>query len=389
MAQYQFVPKEGSQNATRPWCFVSPESGALLPGEGLRVNVTLLVNLESARALTLGKEKLEDILVIHIAGSSDAFLSISGTWQPSVFGLGIDTLCRMSKPIREYTVEELVSVNPSNKQGTVSRMMSLDGPSPAPPETQDHHLSIPKELWRLVDFIYKFGMDVDALFEGVGNAQTMAYIRECLDRGLEFDSALLLLDDDSDNQSVSEESLRKGQSASIGSVDKIHLDVELLLKTTPRDLAFLTDSPISILSKISEMDLPLPQRLGRSVAIHSFVAVLYDFVESLGVIPPGLYARCLIEGAHSPMAAKQVLYHAPVLHYNVFIYLTSFLRECLVQYRGAGGMHRERLGMCFCECSSQARIWSPLLLRDSLDKRIVEGDPGTRRVSFLMHFLEI
>ena len=48
-------------------------------------------------------------------------------------------------------------------------------------------LKIPKELWRLVDYIYKHGMRENGLFQESGNPRDFEIIREKLDTGESMD----------------------------------------------------------------------------------------------------------------------------------------------------------------------------------------------------------
>lgn len=47
-------------------------------------------------------------------------------------------------------------------------------------------LSIPKELWRLIDHLYKYGMDCESIFIQRGINTEISEIRECLDTGKAF-----------------------------------------------------------------------------------------------------------------------------------------------------------------------------------------------------------
>lgn len=48
-------------------------------------------------------------------------------------------------------------------------------------------LSVPKEIWRLADYIYKNGLDYEGLFVTGGDAEEMEKIRDCLDEGRDFE----------------------------------------------------------------------------------------------------------------------------------------------------------------------------------------------------------
>ncbi len=47
--------------------------------------------------------KLYDILVLHLVGGKDIFVTVSGTYKKSSFGSSIEALCRLTVPIAELT----------------------------------------------------------------------------------------------------------------------------------------------------------------------------------------------------------------------------------------------------------------------------------------------
>ena len=51
-----------------------------------------------------------DILVLHVKGGRDTFITLFGEYKPGVFGLSIETLVRLSKPVVEYTIEDLIKI---------------------------------------------------------------------------------------------------------------------------------------------------------------------------------------------------------------------------------------------------------------------------------------
>jgi hypothetical protein len=198
-----------------------------------------------------------------------------------------------------------------------SRIDASEGLTPDPPVASptSHLFSIPKEIWRLVDFIYRFGLlDSELLFTSSGDAQTRAYLRECLDCGIEFDLCLLLQEEEED----SVEDISQGVKDISQGVKDLKTDGQESLK---------------------------PRRLGRLSALSSACSTLLVYLSSLSepVIPYSLYRRCTSEGTQSLSSAKQVLRSAPPLHYNLFIYLVSFLKE-LVGVRGSVAGHALHLG---------------------------------------------
>lgn len=77
------------------------------------IDLEVFVNRMTAPDLNSGKERIEEILVLHLERGKDYFISVSGNYLPSCFGTSIHLLCLMREPIREMppeTISNLVSV---------------------------------------------------------------------------------------------------------------------------------------------------------------------------------------------------------------------------------------------------------------------------------------
>jgi len=158
--KFHFIPKLDEKYSSKPFITINPKVGLLLPGEKVTIAITVLVNNTSAADLNSGKDKLEDILILHLENGKDYFITITGEYQKSCFGSPLEDLVASSKPIR----------NPQQTQNAKLR------------------LHIPKELWRIVDYIFINGLDEENLFLESGDDEEMANIRECLDTGSDFSS---------------------------------------------------------------------------------------------------------------------------------------------------------------------------------------------------------
>jgi len=99
-------------------------------------------------------------MVMYFENGGDYFIPITANYLKSSFGCNLDYLVRYPHPIRS-------------------------GP-PVSEELTKLHLRIPKELWRIIDWLYKYSLDQDELFVETGNQDEMALIRECLDKGEEL-----------------------------------------------------------------------------------------------------------------------------------------------------------------------------------------------------------
>jgi RhoGAP domain len=238
---------------------------------------------------------LEDIIVFHTEHGKDSFLDIKGSWNPCCFGIEVSACLKLLQPIRSYSVEQIKAFHESQVSpvGSFASGLSTDSSvesvnlvdiktqSPLPPSPlKDKTLSIPKELWRLTDFVYKYGMDVDNLFLTSGNPATSAYMRTCLDVGNEF-------------------------------------DIEALFT--------LGDNTASAIPP-----------LGREVAVLSASENILMWLKSLptALISPAVQKQC-IECTTLHQASK-VIQKLNKPNYFTFLYFVSFLKEVKANYLGQG-----------------------------------------------------
>ncbi|KAG0244691.1 Endonuclease/exonuclease/phosphatase [Mortierella sp. GBAus27b] len=398
-AQYRFKPKLQDEGFCRPWLWVNPPVAMVMPGESAKIHLTVMVNNESAPLLNTGKETLEDILILHLEHGKDYFISVAGSYIRTCFGNSLEWLSRLDRPIRlwdpkeeeedeedEENVYDLYNV-PGNKSSmssikdsaardassTGSKQVKSVKSSDTLSETESiatglsqtrisdekrrplkrsqtvRQLSLPKDLWRIVDFIYKYGFSVDNLFLLSGDQSTMSYIRECLDTGEEFDLSRLL---DKPSQQDASTSSAKASSDDVAAKQKDteasnsapplpprgpvpHITTTALAsRGSASDLKPQIARPVSILNGIPPKAANFGS--GENRGIHSMAEVLLRFLESLSepVVPTEMYYKALEIAGHQ-QAAYGLLDLMPPVHVNVFVYITSFLREMIL----VGGSH--------------------------------------------------
>eukprot|EP00727_Mastigamoeba_balamuthi_P006660 m51a1_g2614 putative type ii inositol -trisphosphate 5-phosphatase-like (1072) ;mRNA; r:512229-517451 len=273
MARWRFIPKLDESKVHKPWLMVCPTSGILLPGENCQIRITVSIDNKTAPDLNMEQDKLEDILILHLENGKDNYISVSGHYMKSCFGMSLEKLVVFPLPVRH------------------SKPLA---------EGSEDRLTIPKELWRIVDWLYRRGMEAPDIFCTSGSSD-MELIRECLDTGDSF--------------------------------------------------------------------------CNHDINIHSVAETLIQFLESLSepVIPVEVYAQCL-DASQSYTQCRATLAHAlkPV-HYAVFHYLISFLREMLT-CSDKNKLTPERLAVLF----------SSVLLRPT-ERGAQQTD--RRKVDFLFHFL--
>jgi len=126
--EWRFAERRANKPVCSPWYKVELQSGLLLPNESVEINITCLVTKEHSFGFQIGIESLEEIIILKLENGRDYFITMRGTYAKSCFGTNLHYLVNTPEPVRYSHLQ--------------------------PPEEV---LSIPKELWRMVDFIFRTG----------------------------------------------------------------------------------------------------------------------------------------------------------------------------------------------------------------------------------------
>ncbi|XP_042530831.1 type II inositol 1,4,5-trisphosphate 5-phosphatase isoform X1 [Dipodomys spectabilis] len=169
--QFEFINKPDEESYCKQWLSANPSRGFLLPDSVIVIELELFVNKTTATKLNSGEDKIEDILVLHLDRGKDYFLSVSGNYLPSCFGSPIHTLCCMREPILDLPLETVseLTLMPIWTEDDVSQLQSP--------------MEIPKELWMMVDYLYRNAIQQEDLFQQPGLRLEFEHIRDCLDKG--------------------------------------------------------------------------------------------------------------------------------------------------------------------------------------------------------------
>ncbi|XP_042649659.1 type II inositol 1,4,5-trisphosphate 5-phosphatase isoform X2 [Tyto alba] len=170
--QFEFISKPDEDTYCKEWLIANPSKGFLLSDAEITVELEVFVNKSTATHLNSGEEKLEDILVLHLNRGKDYFLSVTGNYLPSCFGSPIHTLCYMREPIQDMSAESI------RKLTLMPLEMSDDVVQTEKP------MDIPKELWMMVDHLYRNASQQEDLFQQPGLRSEFEQIRDCLDKGM-------------------------------------------------------------------------------------------------------------------------------------------------------------------------------------------------------------
>ncbi|XP_074003279.1 inositol polyphosphate 5-phosphatase OCRL isoform X2 [Numenius arquata] len=179
---FSFIPKLNDSHYCKPWLRAEPCEGYLEPDESTDISLDVYVSKDSVTLLNSGEDKIEDILVLHLDRGKDYFLTISGTYLPSCFGTSLEALCRMRRPIREVPVTKLIDLGEDSfleKEKLVLPLGCLDSE-----DTGEAPLQVPKEIWLLVDHLFKHACHQEDLFQTPGMQEELEQIIDCLDTSI-------------------------------------------------------------------------------------------------------------------------------------------------------------------------------------------------------------
>ncbi|KAG8036817.1 hypothetical protein G9C98_004139 [Cotesia typhae] len=162
--QFEFIKKLDDTNYCKDWLHIEPYTGFIKPGEKCDIKLEVYVDKKSACKLNSGEDKLYDILVLHLEGGKDIFITVTGVYERSCFGSSMEALVHIPVPIREIPIGRIMELE-NNKNPTQE---------PYP---------VPKEVWLLVDRLYRHGIKTPGLFETPGLHSELILIRDWLDIG--------------------------------------------------------------------------------------------------------------------------------------------------------------------------------------------------------------
>ncbi|EFA09929.2 inositol polyphosphate 5-phosphatase OCRL [Tribolium castaneum] len=153
-AEFEFIKKLDEATYCKDWLRITPFCGTIDPGD--KCDIKFEVNLEREM------DKVYDILVLHLKGGKDMFIIVTGECQRSCFTSSISTLCRAPVPLLQMSEEQR-----KQAENMESRVL----------------YSIPRELWHLVDNLYRYGLKTRDLFESCALHEEIIRIRDWLDYG--------------------------------------------------------------------------------------------------------------------------------------------------------------------------------------------------------------
>ncbi|XP_061573238.1 type II inositol 1,4,5-trisphosphate 5-phosphatase isoform X2 [Cololabis saira] len=170
--QFEFIQKPKEVTYCKPWLTANPPKGFIPQGGSVDIELEVFVNRSTAPDLNCGKEEIEDILVLHLERGKDYFISIAGNYLPSCFGTSVCSLCKLREPIQDMPLE------------TLRELDEAEMPENEDAASTEKPLDIPKELWMMVDHLFRNALKQEDIFQQPGLRSEFAEIRNCLDTGM-------------------------------------------------------------------------------------------------------------------------------------------------------------------------------------------------------------
>jgi phosphatidylinositol-bisphosphatase len=138
-------------------------------------------------------------VILRIENSNDYYVDIKADYERSCFGMSLEDLVQFTQPISDLPLpaanpEFFYQLQKGGSQPAANNIAS--GFNNAASESSSMNanqqkLSIPKELWRLVDALWAGNaLREKDLFNSPGDTQEIAQIRYALDHSAEFDFAM-------------------------------------------------------------------------------------------------------------------------------------------------------------------------------------------------------
>ncbi|XP_029694259.1 type II inositol 1,4,5-trisphosphate 5-phosphatase isoform X2 [Takifugu rubripes] len=168
--QFEFIQKPNESTYCKSWLTANPHKGFIAQGGSVDIELEVFVNHMTAPNLNSGKEQIEDILVLHLERGKDYFISVSGNYLPSCYGTSLRLLCLMREPIHDM---------PPGTIGKLAETLTNGNDMNA-----ENPLAIPKELWMMVDHLFRHAIKQEDIFQQPGLRSDFAEIRDCLDTGM-------------------------------------------------------------------------------------------------------------------------------------------------------------------------------------------------------------
>ncbi|BFG01106.1 type II inositol 1-4-5-trisphosphate 5-phosphatase [Drosophila madeirensis] len=128
------------------WLQVDPRKDSLMIDSARSIRIKMLADVHTIRGLLKKIRSSDnfDILILHVENGRDIFITVTGDYQPSCFGLSMETMCRTDRPLSEYSQEQIKHLMNDN--------------------SQEYCVTMPREFFLLIDYLHKQGSKLEGGF---------------------------------------------------------------------------------------------------------------------------------------------------------------------------------------------------------------------------------
>jgi phosphatidylinositol-bisphosphatase len=158
--EFEFLPYQQGDKYCASWLSISPQAGIMIPRGSCEIKLHLLIEKENALKFS-GHGEFSDLLKLRVINGPIYEINVHGNFLRTCFGNRLDELVMWHEPIRTNHPTKLDLV----KEGKLEKLF------------------VPKELYWLVNYIYKYGQRDFGLFQESGNIVEVNMIRDKIDNG--------------------------------------------------------------------------------------------------------------------------------------------------------------------------------------------------------------
>ncbi|EUB55309.1 Inositol polyphosphate 5-phosphatase [Echinococcus granulosus] len=145
----EFTFTQEGPAAFPPWLHVAPLNHRVEKGESCDISLDVCVSPDVVATVQSSISLLSCIIVLTLVGGKDFFVSITGRFVPTSFGLPLTLLLRLpATPVALLPPDHIVQLIRESRVNNWS-----DGEPSVVISTSGSILAIPKEIYRLTDFI--------------------------------------------------------------------------------------------------------------------------------------------------------------------------------------------------------------------------------------------
>ncbi len=117
--RFSLAPRPGNMPPCPPWLAAPVPEAIVMPGQATKIPLTFTVANAALTHLSDRPTRLDDVIIVHLHGSKDHFITVMASWRPTLFGGCLDGA---GLPVPLWLLGDALSRAPDARFGL------LDGP---------------------------------------------------------------------------------------------------------------------------------------------------------------------------------------------------------------------------------------------------------------------